>query len=221
MGNNLTPKPRGTFSLLQTFIKECFNPDRRGFPLYFLPSDLFLFCQENRFWGRIPSAIPPPLPWLNYDLVRWVEETRPKTVLEWGSGASTIWLAGICDRLVSIESDVKWYHAVSDKLGSRAREGIELRLCPDRMEYVNGISAFGKGRPDLVLIDGSWRQDCLQVALSMLWKGAAVVLHDSNAPGNLDALSKLPKEIFRQDRFSPCHGMKNFRGWTLLRRFVD
>jgi len=215
---NPIPKPRSTFSLLRTFVKECLNPERGGFSLYFLPSDLSLWIRENRFWGRIPQAIPPPRPWLNYDLVRWVEQFRPKTVVEWGSGASTLWFAGFCKRLVSLESDVRWYNAVAENLKPLARDGLELRCFPRQKEYVEGISILGGQHPDLILIDGSWREECLKAALGSLRKGAAVILHDSHFPEMLDALSRLPKKISRQDRFGPCHGIKNFRGWTLLQQ---
>lgn len=212
------PKPRKILSLAQLFLKECLNPDRRGFPLFFRPSDLPRWFRENRFWGRIPASIPPPRPWLNYDLVDWVERFRPRTVLEWGSGGSTIWFAGICQRLVSVEDDAGWHAAVSASLPTGLGNRVELRLLTNEQDYLSGIYAFGASRPDLILIDGSWRVACLEASLSSLKAGSFVVVHDSNHPDIMQALNRKAGEFCRQDRFGPCYGVKNFRAWTLLRR---
>lgn len=52
--------------------------------------------------------------------------------------------------------------------------------------------------------------------LDGLRAGALVVIHDSNHPEIMQTLRPLEGEFFRQDRFGPCHGVKNFRAWTLL-----
>lgn len=214
----MPPKPRRFLALAQLFLLECLNPDRRGFPLYFRPSDLPQWFRENRFWGRIPTPVPPPRPWLNYDLVDWVERLRPRTVLEWGSGGSTLWFSKICERMVSVEDDAGWYEAVLASLPTGLGNQVELSLFNNEQDYLSGLDAFAASRPDLILIDGSWRVACLEASLSSLRAGSFVVIHDSNHPEIMRALGRLGEEFFRQDRFGPCFGVKNFRAWTLLRR---
>ena len=86
----LKNRPRGWLSLPFTFCKELIKPDRNGLPFCLLPKDILSWFRNNRYWGRRPDPIPPPLPWLNYNLLRWVEERRPRSASEWGSSSSTI-----------------------------------------------------------------------------------------------------------------------------------
>jgi len=70
-------------------------------------------------------------------------------VFEFGSGGSTLWLAGFARRLVSIEDDVDWYKVVKEGL---LKQGtiIDVRLVstaklPDAID--------GSGEWDVVFVD--------------------------------------------------------------------
>lgn len=212
------PKPRGFISLAQTFLKEGFTPRPPGYPLRLSLQDGVQWFRENRFWGRLPPEEFPDKPWLNYDLVRWMEARKPKRILEWGSGASTLWLAKMCRLLLSVEHDPDWHHRVLGQL--RARNlNAELRLCTQQRDYVTKVVAdLMTTPPDLVLVDGIWREECLGAIKPWLDSGTIIVLHDSQVKEYQEALRLLPQGVARKNHFGPCHGMKNFRGWSLLRK---
>ena len=54
---------------------------------------------------------------------------RGNRVFEFGSGGSTLWLAGIASWLISIEDDSRWYDAVRKELVARELNA-DLRLLP-------------------------------------------------------------------------------------------
>ena len=210
-------RPRTWLSLSLTFCKELINPDRNDLPFCLPPKDILSWFRDNRHWGRKPDPIPPALPWLNYNLLRWVEERGPRSVFEWGAGASTIWFSRLSTspRVVSVESDPKWYAAVQASL-HQANQKSQVHLCPEKSAYLEAFRLSGILPPDLVLIDGVWREDCLKVALPYVKQGTCVIFHDTHGKPYQEALRHLPNSVKKRDFYGPCWGIKNFRGWSLL-----
>jgi hypothetical protein len=210
-------RPRGWVSLSFTFCKELINPDRNGLPFCLPPKDILSWFRNNRYWGRRPDPIPPALPWLNYNLLRWVEERGPRSVFEWGSGASTIWFSRLSTSpsVVSVESDPKWHSVVQASL-HEAHLQAKVYLCPDKPAYLEAFRLSGILPPDLILIDGVWREDCLEVALPYVKQGTCIIFHDTQAKPYQKVIRHLPDGVKRRDFYGPCWGIKNFRGWTLL-----
>ena len=212
------PKPRGYISLAQTFFKECCTSRPSGYPLQLSFPDGARWFRENRFWGRLPPEEFPDQPWLNYDLVRWMEARKLRRILEWGSGASTLWLAKMCRELLSVEHDPDWHGRVLAQLRS-TNLSVDLRLCIQKQDYVQtAVADLMATPPDLVLVDGIWREECLQAVTGWLDTGTTILLHDSHAEQYQEILQGLSKEVVRKNHFGPCHGMKNFRGWSLLEK---
>jgi hypothetical protein len=210
-------RPRGFVPLALTLCKEYFNPARNGLPLSLPPKDILRWFRENRYWGRRPDPVPPPYPWLNYNLLRWIERLAPRTVFEWGSGASTIWFSRLptSPRVISVESDPKWHAAVESSLSVHRFE-TKVYLRQEKADYLEAFRSSGILPPDLILIDGLWRDECLREALPWIPKGSAVVFHDSHAGKHRKCFADLPSSIQKTEHYGPCHGIKNFRGWTLL-----
>lgn len=110
-----------------------------------------------------------------YEYIRDVINTHKlKKVLEWGGGASTLWFPQNCDidKWVSIEHDKLYY----DYLKPKINEKVDLRLLQDKNDYINIDGEF-----DFILIDGIYRQECLQRAFKVLSANpqARIILHDS------------------------------------------
>ncbi len=214
--SNPDVRPRGTISLWQTLIKEALGPGRNGLPLRISSGDLRRWMAENRFWGRKPEPEFLEHPWLNYDLVRWVEEFRPATVLEWGSGSSTLWFARLPARVISVEHDPGWHAKVLRELDRRGLAAT-VRLIPAQEGYVGAARTdFSASFPDLILIDGNWRAECLRESLDWIRRGAKAIFHDAQAEEHRPALNSLPPDLKKVESYGPCHGMKNFRGWALI-----
>jgi hypothetical protein len=210
-------RPRAFGSLFLTFCKEFLSPARNGLPFSLPPEDIVHWFRENRFWGRRPDPVPPPFPWLNYNLLRWIERLGPRTVFEWGSGASTIWFSRLptSPKVVSVESDPKWHSAVEASL-SVHRFQTKLYLRQEKADYLEAFRSSGILPPDLILIDGLWRDECLLEALPCIAKSSSIIFHDSHAQRHRKCFANLPSSILKTEHYGPCHGIKNFRGWTLL-----
>lgn len=137
-------RPRGFVPLALTLCKEYFNPARNGLPLSLPPKDILRWFRENRYWGRRPDPVPPPYPWLNYNLLRWIERLAPRTVFEWGSGASTIWFSRLptSPRVISVESDPKWHAAVESSLSVHRFE-TKVYLRQEKADYLDAFRSSG------------------------------------------------------------------------------
>lgn len=140
------------------------------------------------------------VPWWTYRSIEEVEDfldKRPMSrVFEWGSGASTVWLAKRSAEVVSIEHDAQWFEYldskskhtnVSSKLvrpaaaaGSKTAIGSGKPGAKklDFSGYVHAIDAY-EGQFDLIVIDGRARTACLWAAIPRL-KDDGVILFDNS-----------------------------------------
>jgi len=84
------------------------------------------------------------------------------TVLEFGSGHSTIWFADLGCNIVSVEPDNDWYDAVQGWLTKRNYK-VDLHLKPPKL-MASVACTFPDKYFDLVLVDGYdiYRKDCIQ-----------------------------------------------------------
>ena len=133
--------------------------------------------------GRVAFGRRPERPWISYDaqkiIAAFLDDT--KSVLEFGSGMSTLWYARHAGRVVSVEVHEGWYDQVAERL--RAQANVDYRLATERAAYVDPLpgEAF-----DLTMIDGSWRPDCARTALATMKPGAMIYLDNADMePGSL------------------------------------
>ena len=108
-----------------------------------------------------------------------LEERKPRRVLEWGGGGSTLYWPGHYPKIdwVTIESELEWYEA----LRPQVRDSVTLlHLVPPDI-YSIGPQAIGTF--DLIIVDcKTWRVECLDNARNLLNPGGAVIQHDSWDP---------------------------------------
>jgi len=114
-----------------------------------------------------------------------------------------------------VESDPKW-HAVVQASLHEAHPRAKVYLCPEKPAYLEAFRFSGILPPDLILIDGVWREKCLEVAIPFVMQGTCIIFHDTHAKPYQKALRQLANGVKRRDFYGPCWGIKNFRGWTLL-----
>lgn len=136
------------------------------------------------------------VPWwtlASADAVEKFLRTRPGArVLEWGSGASTVWLARRAGAVVSVEHDPAWAVRTARALAARDLDGVELRVVEPRpgpggvrsakrgfegldfTAYADAIDDVD-GDFDLVVIDGRAREACLVRAVDRIADGGLLV----------------------------------------------
>jgi predicted O-methyltransferase YrrM len=112
-----------------------------------------------------------------------IDKNNFKTALEWGAGSSTIWFPKntVIKSWLSIEHNDKYVNYLKDKVSSK----VELRLLEDKDDYINV-----KGKFDFILIDGLYRDECLDKAFSLISKKGKIILHDAGRKAYKDWYSK-------------------------------
>ncbi|MFN2100387.1 O-methyltransferase [Altererythrobacter sp. MF3-039] len=128
--------------------------------------------------GRLAFGYRPKLPWISYDaseaLARILDPSRSR-VLEFGSGMSTAWYAERAARVVAIESNRHWYQVGKRNLAGLSN--VELIFAPTREAY---LEIPAEDNFDLVIVDGEWRDECVDIAVKLLAKGGVIFLDNSD-----------------------------------------
>jgi hypothetical protein len=140
------------------------------------------------------------VPWWTYAAIdavdAWLQaRPRPIRVFEFGSGASTLWLARRVDEVHTVEHHAGFAarmrpefaahpHVMLHEVEARwsTRPGVPSGKAGhaglDFADYVTAIDRVG-GRFDLIVIDGRAREACLQAAISHLAADGLVVYDNS------------------------------------------
>jgi Methyltransferase domain len=149
----------------------------------------------------IERMVSLDLPWWTYQAAEEVDrflssKVGGARVFEFGSGASTLWLAKRAREVHSVEHDEGFVGLVRNMLGSR--DNVDLRgvvpteLLPtstavseraghehlDFEDYVSVIDDVG-GLFDLIVIDGRARSACLERAIPHLVAGGVIVFDNA------------------------------------------
>jgi len=138
------------------------------------------------------------LPWWTYDAIHEIDaflrtRVNPRA-FEFGSGASTLWLAARVDHVTSLEHDEGFAVEVEALLG--ATDNVTLLVVAptpsddpaipsdreghdhlDFTDYVHSIDTAG-GPFDLIVVDGRARLACLERAREHLAPGGRIVFDD-------------------------------------------
>jgi predicted O-methyltransferase YrrM len=147
---------------------------------------------------RQSPAEPSSVPWWNKRATQYLAAAlRPgDRVFEWGSGASTIWLAGQGASVTSIEHKAEWVQHVLDRcpdadiravpwadhgvIRSEPQIGDSGRHFFD--DYVAAIDAFDDGTFDVIIVDGVCRMECTRRAAPKVKPGGLLIVDDTDFP---------------------------------------
>jgi hypothetical protein len=121
-----------------------------------------------------------PIPWFTYPAIDFLKQLdfRGKTMLEWGSGNSSLFFSERVKQLYSIEHDETWFNQVKDY------NIFNQTLVYAHSDYSIKPNQFSKNF-DIILIDGIEREQCSKVAVNMLNKGGMIILDNSDRNPNI------------------------------------
>lgn len=122
-------------------------------------------------------------------LIKVLGEFKPKTVMEWGPGVSTMIMQDFpsVEFINTVEHDEAWYYKWSDKFGNK----VNLIFEPDLVHYPKrGLTLSDY---DLYFVDGRERERCLD-----LIKDGIVILHDAERESYQPHIKKFA-HIFMED----------------------
>lgn len=153
-------------------LVEAFSPARR---------------RQARFERNNPDA-----PWFVPDAIPYIEQRlRPDSVgFEWGCGRSTLWFARRVGRLTSVEGRPSWLTEVARQvdaagLGDRVRLVLaevttEYAFVPAEVErYAGAIDSVADASLDFIVVDGHFREACLEHVGRKLRPGGMLVIDNS------------------------------------------
>ncbi|MDP3906898.1 class I SAM-dependent methyltransferase [Novosphingobium sp.] len=125
--------------------------------------------------------IPLDCPWWHVGATREVAEflaLRPGArVFEYGSGASTAWLARRAHEVISVEHHGDWHKLLSPLVAGFTNARLWHRELAGE-DYIGAIAEAG-GQFDLIVVDGRRRIECLERAIPFLKPGGIVLFDDS------------------------------------------
>jgi len=185
---------RFVYTILRRTLKLKFKRNENSFQLTTWAKSLLGF-------QNIEVLMDLDLPWWPFavesKLASFLKDTKNARVFEWGSGASSFWLAKRSGSVISIEHDLSWTNKILEMIRLNGVRNLEIRhvgatpsVAPiissdksgyknlDFESYVNTIDGLGKF--DLIIIDGRARVDCWNRAALHLNPNGIIVLDNSN-----------------------------------------
>jgi SAM-dependent methyltransferase len=148
-------------------------------------------------WWRARTGRVPERPWIVPAAVGWLGRRLRSdwTVLELGSGRSTVWLARRAGRVISLEDNEYWYPRTRERLGAAGLENVDLRLRPVE-DFPGEVEGLAGASFDLVVVDFLEspmvsRVDVLNPAMKRVRPDGLLLLDDSDRPGYAEAYELL------------------------------
>jgi hypothetical protein len=108
-------------------------------------------------------------PWLTHPALEEIQKWNLDglSVLEYGAGLSTLWWASKCKEVYSIEANQDWFLRINEI--KPANVGLSYRPCNEgdqsKIEFYTSIPE--DFIPDIVVVDGILRYECIQKALTL------------------------------------------------------
>jgi predicted O-methyltransferase YrrM len=163
-------------------------------------------------WWRARSGGTPERPWIVPASIGWLRRRMRSdwSVLELGSGRSTVWFARRAARVISLEDNEYWYPRTNKRLEEAGLANVDLRLRAVE-DFQREVAELPDSSFDLVVLDfleapEVTRIDVLKPAMKKVRPGGYLLLDDSDRPGYSGAFELLADWCFR--RFT---GVKD--GW--------
>jgi len=140
------------------------------------------------------------IPWFTYPAIALLSERVKPTwrVLEFGAGMGTIWWTTRAGEVVAVEHDRLWAKRVASQCDARllvaGDESPSTYLAP--VSQLDGVF-------DMVVVDGIFRNECIEAALGLLGESGVVILDDAQRKEYEAGFALLHRHGFRA---LPLHG---------------
>ena len=148
-------------------------------------------------WLRAKRGRAPEGPWIVPAATGWLRRRiRPHwSILELGSGRSTVWFARRAGRVVSFEDDEYWAGRTRGRLEELGLDNVDLRVGPVE-SFPGAVAERPDASFDLVVVDflespAVTRIDALKPAMKKVKPGGLLLLDDSDRPGYAEAYGLL------------------------------
>jgi predicted O-methyltransferase YrrM len=144
----------------------------------------------NRIIEKNYRRTHPGVPWLAPAAVEFLTGylCPTDTMLEFGSGRSTLWFAERVSHITSVEHNPEWYSKIEKIIHDREIKNVTYLLHPRQEEsvpaaesnYVKATKGLNSSTLDIVLVDGTYRAQCVLQSLPLLKTGGILVIDNVN-----------------------------------------
>ena len=163
-------------------------------------------------------------PWFTHPFLEVLDkwDLDNKIVLEWGGGYSTLWWISRGAFVHCVETSQEWLNAIEQSLKDKDTSHMaNLHYKPAnegetdkgrRDNYVSVLRGWDAQMPDIVVVDGILRYECMIEGISLLSeKGGKLIVDNYQQDGFVcPACAELVKPyngyIFRQEDHTDHHG---------------
>lgn len=123
-------------------------------------------------WRYFDEALNMPYPWYTKPALEVIDKLilRKKRIFEYGCGLSTEWFRAKGAKVFGVDTNMEW----------ATSESIKHEPCFPA--YVDYIEKCGTYCFDIVVIDGSWRDECTEKALKYLKVGGLLIIDNYMQP---------------------------------------
>ncbi|MDX9813689.1 MAG: hypothetical protein WC144_03265 [Sulfurimonas sp.] len=153
------------------------------------------------------------IPWYTYPAIEYLKnlDFSTKTILEFGSGSSSVFWAKKSLEVISIEHNKEWYAKVNQNIN----ENQKVFLTEDNIDYENKIKKLNK-KFDVIVIDGIRRFQCAETTIEYITtynedeNGYMIILDNSDWYKNTAKLLREQLDLIEID----FHGFGPINNYT-------
>ncbi|MDC2992952.1 hypothetical protein OAY94_00895, partial [Prochlorococcus sp. AH-736-F17] len=122
--------------------------------------------QSAKEWSCI-NAEGLPIPWYTYPTIEYLNNLKLDgiSVLEYGSGNSSLYYLRRGAKVVSIENDRDWYEKIK---GENIDDSFDYVFANSDSEYIHRKEI---NSADVIVIDGSYRPECAEYVIQNILDG--------------------------------------------------
>ena len=163
---------------------------------YFLETGWF----ESFKSGKPVDSELKPIPWFTYSAIDLLKERLNKnlSILEFGSGNSTLFFAERVKKVISFEHSKDWHQKILKKIPANVELTITSPL--SAKDYLKPL--IEELRFDVIIVDGLFRNGCITASLMHLTEAGVIILDDSERDEYNEGIAFLIQSGFRQLNFS-------------------
>ncbi|OFW86454.1 MAG: hypothetical protein A2794_01515 [Alphaproteobacteria bacterium RIFCSPHIGHO2_01_FULL_40_8] len=186
-------------------IKEQFQKNKSGWIKSFIEG----FSQDEN--GEA-------LPWMTYPAIEFLQKnlTKNHEVFEFGCGASTLFFAKRVKKIVSLETEKRWFEIIKEKLQEK---NTELNLMQNGLTN-SAYENFAKNcqqKFDFIIIDSLKRFECATNSIHALKPGGTIILDDSERKNYRKIFDFFAERNFnKQDFFGIAPGQLRLKNTTFF-----
>ena len=144
---------------------------------------------NSLYSGKPINQEAKPIPWYTYPAIEFIENKIDSDfrILEYGSGNSSLWWSERVTQVISIESDANWFGYIKENMPSN----VELYLIEDDLEYASAINQYEDHSFDVIIVDGSNRNQCAEFAISKVKDQGFIIFDNTDDHKHAEGVKKL------------------------------